>query len=52
MDEIMNAHDSLTRLLLFMVVAMGADYHDLLSSIYGMMRMSPKTSNNAMARQT
>jgi len=39
-DEIINGHDSLTGLPLFMVAAMG-DYHDL-SSVYSMMRMSPK----------
>ena len=45
-EEIMNGHDSLTGLRLFMVAAMG-DYHDL-SSIYSMMRMSPeiKTSTS------
>merc|ERR1712154_506477 len=39
-DEIINGHDSLTGLRLFMVAAMG-DYHDL-SSIYSMMRMAPE----------
>ena len=42
-DEMMNGCDSLTGLCIFMVAAMG-DYNDL-SGIYGMMRMSPETSN-------
>ena len=37
--EIMNEHESLTWLCLFMVGAMG-DHHDL-SAIYGTMRMNP-----------
>ena len=45
-DEMMNGRDSVTGLCLFMVAAMG-DYHDL-SGIYGMMRMSPETSKQAM----
>lgn len=42
-DEMMNGCDSLTGLHVFMVSAMG-DYNDL-SGIYGMMRISPETSN-------
>ena len=49
-DEIMNGHDSLTGLRLFMVAAMG-EYNDL-SSIYAMMKMNPETSTNATTRQT
>ena len=42
-DEMMNGYDSLTGLRVFMMAALG-DYLDL-SSIYGMMRMSPDTRN-------
>ena len=45
MDEIMNGHDSLTGLRLFMVAAMG-DKHDL-SSIYSMVRISPEINNSS-----
>merc|ERR1712154_660602 len=45
LDEIMNGHDSLTGLRLFMVAAMG-DYHDL-SSIYSMMRIAPEINNTS-----
>ena len=38
-DEIMNGHDNMSGLDLFMIAAMG-DHHDL-STIYGMMRMNP-----------
>ena len=40
-NEVMNGHDSLTRLCLYMVAVMG-DGHDL-SAIYGIMRMSSET---------
>merc|ERR1712154_715157 len=43
-DEIMNGHDSLTRLRLFMVAAMG-DKHDL-SSIYSIMRIAPEINHS------
>ena len=39
-DEIVNGHDALTGLQLFMIAAMG-DYYDL-SAIYGMMKMKPE----------
>ena len=42
-DEVMDSYDSLTGLRLFMVAAMG-DCHDL-SSIYGIMKMSPQIVN-------
>ena len=42
-EEIMNGHDCSTGLRLFMLAARG-DNHDL-SSIYGMMKMSPETNN-------
>ena len=42
-DILMNGHDSLTGLRLFMVAAMGEKYD--LSAIYGMMRMGPEMIN-------
>ena len=45
MDEIMNGHDSLTGLRVFMVAAMG-DKHDL-SSIYSIMRIAPEINNTS-----
>ena len=45
-DALMNGYDNLTGLRLFMVSAMG-EKHDL-STIYGMMRMSPEIDNTEL----
>ena len=42
-EEVINGHDGLTGLRLFMITAMGKRFD--LSSIYGLMRMSPEKVN-------
>ena len=44
-NDVLNGYDTFTGLRLFMLAAMGNNHSSDLSSIYGMMRMSPEICN-------